>query len=116
MELEKMSCHGCEVGSPVISEDETDTLLQYIPLWTRGVHEAGYMLTREFKFEGFKDAFEFASRIADLADEQNHHPKLVTECGKVRGFWWTHSISGLHLNDFIMAAKTDVIANSMECF
>ena len=109
-----MSCYECQVGSPAISEDEADNLLQYIPLWTRGAYKFGHVLTREFKFERFKDAFEFSSRIADLADEQNHHPKIVTEWGKVGVFWWTHSISGLHINDFIMAAKTDVIANSMK--
>ena len=114
MELEKMSCNDCQAGSPSISEGETDKLLQHIPLWTRGDHELGNMLTREFKFERFKDAFEFATKIANLADEQNHHPKIVTEWGKVSVFWWTHTISGLHINDFIMAAKTDVIAKSME--
>ena len=114
MELEKMSCNDCQAGSPSISESETDNLLQHIPLWKRGVHELGYMLTREFEFESFKEAFEFASKVADLADEQNHHPKIVTEWGKVSVFWWTHTISGLHINDFIMAAKTDVIAKSIE--
>ena len=114
MELEKMSCYDCKAGSSPVSESETDDLLQYIPLWTRTTHELGYMLTREFKFEGYKDAFAFAAKIADLADKQNHHPKLVTEWGKVSVFWWTHTISGLHLNDFIMAAKTDAIAKSVE--
>ena len=108
-----MSCYDCPVGSPAICEGETDNLLKYIPLWRRGSHESGHMLTREFEFDRFKDAFEFTSRIADLAEEQNHHPKIVTEWGKVRVFWWTHTISGLHMNDFIMAAKTDLIAKSM---
>ncbi|MED6332186.1 MAG: 4a-hydroxytetrahydrobiopterin dehydratase, partial [Pseudomonadota bacterium] len=30
--------------------------------------------------------------------------------GKVTVCWWTHKINGLHLNDYIMAAKTDMIA------
>tara|TARA_Y100000814_G_scaffold111117_1_gene78580 strand:+ start:110 stop:454 length:345 start_codon:yes stop_codon:yes gene_type:complete len=114
MELEKMSCYDCKAGSPPVSADETRNLLQYIPLWERDTHTLGYLLKREFKFQTFKDAFEFTSKIADLADEQNHHPKIITEWGKVGVFWWTHTISGLHINDFIMAAKTDVIAKTME--
>jgi 4a-hydroxytetrahydrobiopterin dehydratase len=42
-----------------------------------------------------------------LAEEEGHHPELITDWGKVTVVWWTHKISGLHTNDFIMAAKTD---------
>jgi 4a-hydroxytetrahydrobiopterin dehydratase len=45
--------------------------------------------------------------VGELAEEQGHHPALLTEWGKVTVTWWTHKIKGLHRNDFIMAAKTD---------
>ena len=42
-----------------------------------------------------------------LTEEQDHHPLIITEWGRVTVQWWTHKIKGLHRNDFIMASKTD---------
>jgi len=53
------------------------------------------------------DAVAFTQKIAVLAEDENHHPSILTEWGKVTVCWWTHKINGLHVNDFIMAAKTD---------
>ena len=44
---------------------------------------------------------------SEIAEQEDHHPRIVTEWGRVAVQWWTHVISGLHRNDFIMAAKTD---------
>jgi 4a-hydroxytetrahydrobiopterin dehydratase len=41
---------------------------------------------------------------------EDHHPLIITEWGRVTVQWWTHKIHGLHQNDFIMAAKTDVLS------
>ncbi len=45
--------------------------------------------------------------LGEQAEEEGHHPALLTEWGKVTVTWWTHKIGGLHRNDFIMAARTD---------
>ena len=45
-----------------------------------------------------------------MAEEEGHHPALLTEWGRMTVTWWTHKISGLHRNDFIMAAKTDELS------
>ena len=108
-----MSCYKCTVESPIISIDEANRLIRFIPSWTLNNREFPHTLTREFMFKNFTDAVKFSAKIAELADEQNHHPKLIIEWGKVSIFWWTHSIKGLHLNDFIMAAKTDALALSI---
>ena len=65
-------------------------------------------LTRFYKFSNFKEALVFTQKIGEIAEQAGHHPMLITEWGKVGVFWWTHVISGLHQNDFIMAAKTDL--------
>ena len=109
-----MSCYKCTVGSPIISIDEANRLIQFVPSWTLNNREFPHTLTREFMFKNFTDAVKFSVKIAELADEQDHHPKLIIEWGKVSIFWWTHSIKGLHLNDFIMAAKADALALSMK--
>ena len=45
--------------------------------------------------------------VAKLADEADHHPRIVIEWGKVTIDWWTHAIGGLHRNDFVMAARVN---------
>ncbi|GIT13487.1 MAG: hypothetical protein CM1200mP35_03070 [Chloroflexota bacterium] len=71
-------------------------------------------LDRVFKFKNFVDALAFTNVIGDLAEEQGHHPKLITEWGRVQVTWWTHKIRNLHRNDFVMAAKTDQIYSDIE--
>ena len=71
-------------------------------------------LDRVFKFKNFVDALAFTNCIGDLAEEQGHHPKLITEWGRVQVTWWTHKIRNLHRNDFVMAAKTDQIYTDIE--
>jgi 4a-hydroxytetrahydrobiopterin dehydratase len=67
-------------------------------------------LEREFKRKDFADALAFTNRIGEIAEKEDHHPRIVTEWGKVTVQWWTHKVGGLHQNDFIMAARTDGLA------
>ena len=64
-------------------------------------------LRRVFSFDDFVQALEFTKRVGELAEDEGHHPALLTEWGRTTVKWWTHKIKGLHRNDFIMAAKTD---------
>jgi 4a-hydroxytetrahydrobiopterin dehydratase len=57
---------------------------------------------------GVPASFRIAGRKRG-EQEEGHHPALLTEWAKVTVTWWTHKIGGLHLNDFIMAARTDEI-------
>ena len=69
-------------------------------------------LERVFKWKNFVQALAFTNRVGELAEEEGHHPALLTEWGKVTVTWWTHKIKGLHRNDFIMAARTDQLYSS----
>jgi 4a-hydroxytetrahydrobiopterin dehydratase len=69
-------------------------------------------LEKAFKFKNFLHALEFTNKIGTIAEEENHHPLIITEWGRVTLQWWTHKIGGLHKNDFIMAAKTDELIGS----
>ena len=109
-ELHKQRCEACKLGAPVVTEEQASTLSLQIPAWRRQFHDGVEKLVREFHFVEFKDAFEFTYKVASLAEREQHHPSLTTEWGKVTVYWWTHKINGLHVNDFIMAAKTDLIA------
>jgi len=108
-DLHQRHCEACSADAPLVSEAEATELQERIPDWNKQLHEGVEKLSREFNFPTFRDAFDFSSRIATLAEAEDHHPAILTEWGKVTVFWWTHKIGGLHVNDFIMAARTDVI-------
>jgi len=78
-----------------------------VPDWQIVERDQIKRLERAFKFKNFVEALQFTNRVGELAEEEGHHPALLTEWGRVTVTWWTHKIKGLHQNDFIMAAKTD---------
>ena len=67
----------------------------------------GVSLTREFRFPTFSAAFGLATRIALLAESQNHHPTMEISWGRLVVTWTTDAISALSENDVVMAAKVD---------
>ena len=60
----------------------------------------------------FKEAMAFVNRVADLAEEEGHHPDIYISWNRVRLDLTTHAIKGLSENDFIMAAKTGAVMDS----
>ena len=71
------------------------------------VTASGTLTLREAAYDDFAQALAFTKKIGDLAEEEGHHPALLTEWGRTTVTWWTHKITGLHRNDFVIAAKTD---------
>jgi len=64
-------------------------------------------LERVFICRNFYEALVFVGKVGKAAEEDHHHPLILIEYDKVKLNWWTHKVKGLHLNDFIMAAKID---------
>jgi 4a-hydroxytetrahydrobiopterin dehydratase len=64
-------------------------------------------LVRDFAFPTFAAAFGLATRVALLAEGQNHHPAMELAWGRLSIAWTTDAIGGLSLNDLVMAAKVD---------
>lgn len=106
-ELVQQKCVACRADAPRVSPEEMAQLLPQIPDWRLVERQEIPTLQRVFLFRNFAQALQFTNRVAQLAEEEGHHPALLTEWGKVTVSWWTHKIRGLHRNDFIMAAKTD---------
>ena len=69
--------------------------------------EDGKALKREFKFADFYRAMSFVNAVAHIANVEDHHPDIECGWGYCRIRYQTHSIGGLHENDFICAAKID---------
>ena len=104
------ACTACRPGSPCVSPDEASRLLAGLPGWEIVEGDGMDVLSATFAFDTFRAALDFANRVGDLADAADHHPELVVEWGRTRVRWWTHTIRGLHRNDFIMAARTSATA------
>ena len=90
-----------------VTAAESAELRPEIPDWQRLEHDGIARLERVFHVPSFADTLAFTNRVGALAEEEGHHPTLLTEWGRVTVTWWTHKIRGLHRNDFIMAAKTE---------
>lgn len=106
-DLSKQKCEACRPDAPAVTQDEIPELRAQIPEWNLVERDGIPRLERRFKFSGFAPALEFTNRVGALAEEEGHHPAILTEWGKVKVSWWTHKIHNLHRNDFIMARKTD---------
>jgi len=103
-------CVACRRDSPRVTEAEVADLRRQIPDWQFVERDGIARLERTFHVPTFADALTFTNRVGALAEQEGHHPALLTEWGRVTVTWWTHKIRGLHRNDFIMAAKTDALA------
>ncbi|MGH2615616.1 MAG: 4a-hydroxytetrahydrobiopterin dehydratase [Thermomicrobiales bacterium] len=103
-------CVACRKDAPRVTAEEITELKPLIPDWSLEDHNGVPRLVRTFRVPNFREALAFTQRVGELAEEEGHHPALLTEWGKVTVSWWTHKIRGLHRNDFIMAAKTDALA------
>jgi 4a-hydroxytetrahydrobiopterin dehydratase len=100
-------CTACRRDSPPVTEAEIAELKPQIPEWTMLEREGISRLERVFRFQNFIEALHFSNRVGALAEEEGHHPAILTEWGRVTVTLWTHKIRALHRNDFVMAAKVD---------
>ena len=105
MNLTQKKCVPCEAGTPPLEEEKVNELLKEISGWTlKNSH-----LFKTFKFRDFKEAMKFVNSVADIAESEGHHPDFCVHYSKVEIEIWTHAISGLSENDFILAAKIDEV-------
>ncbi|HEY3017799.1 MAG TPA: 4a-hydroxytetrahydrobiopterin dehydratase [Gaiellaceae bacterium] len=107
--LARMRCVACRRDAPTVTPVEIAELHPQIPDWEIVEKDAIKQLRRTFSFDDFATALSFTNAVGELAEEEGHHPELLTEWGRTTVTWWTHKIKGLHRNDFIMAAKADAV-------
>jgi len=100
-------CIPCRGDEPSLTAAEIADLMLHVPQWQTLEQGSILRLQRVFKFKNYAQAVKFTNKIAAIAEEEDHHPLIILEWGRVTVQWWTHVVKGLHRNDFIMAAKTD---------
>ena len=90
----------------LLGEDDITSRLEDTD-WSR----EGDEIVREWRFEDFAQAMEFVNRVADAAEEANHHPDiLIYGWNKVKLSLTNHSAGGLTEPDFTMAHRIDDLA------
>lgn len=92
-----------------LSDDEIESFLEILSGWKIVEREDIPRLDKSFPFDDFRAAMVFTNQVADLAEEADHHPAILVSSIRTTVTWWTHIFKRLHLNDFIMAARTDLL-------
>ena len=109
MKLSQKKCLPCEGGAPKLPLKEAEILnAQLHTPWTI-VDEM--KIVRVFSFPDFIETMKFVNLVADLSEEEGHHPVMHVFYSKVEIELWTHAILGLSENDFILAAKIEETYN-----
>ena len=107
MKLAEQRTRSISKGAAPLPRSEAEDLLREIPAWSIGERT----IAREFRFTDFRQAMVFVNSVAEIANEQDHHPDVFISYNKVQLTLSTHKIGGLSLNDFIVAAKIDLAAD-----
>jgi 4a-hydroxytetrahydrobiopterin dehydratase len=101
-------CKPCEGGVPPLTAEQAATLLaQVSSAWV--LTESARAIRREFAFRDFYRTMSFVNALAHLANVEDHHPDLEVGYNYCRVTFTTHAIRGLSENDFVCAAKVDLI-------
>jgi len=95
-------------AAPLLSDAEVASRLAALPLWRL----ADGRLMRTVKTRDFRSALELVTRIADPADEQNHHPDVAIHWNVVMLTLWTHGSGGITERDFRLADAIERILSS----
>ena len=103
MNLTEKKCVPCEGGTAPLTKEEAEKLLKEVTGWQ--IDEK--IIKKQFRFKNFIEAMKFVNKVAELAEQEGHHPDMKISWNKVTLELWTHAIGGLSENDFIVAAKVD---------
>jgi 4a-hydroxytetrahydrobiopterin dehydratase len=105
MDLSTKKCKPCEGGIEPLNQKEVAELKKHISDdWKVSDNNK---ITKEFAFVSYRHTMDFVNKVADLAEEEGHHPVIHIYFGRAVLELWTHAINGLSENDFILAAKID---------
>jgi 4a-hydroxytetrahydrobiopterin dehydratase len=103
--LKEKHCVPCEIGTQPFDLETIQGLLPMVPKW-KPDNELK-KIVRSFRFKDFVESMRFINKVAELAEEEGHHPDIFVSYNYVKICLTTHNIGGLSENDFIMAAKID---------
>jgi len=89
--------------SQLLVEQELKQALRKIPEWDM----VGKAIERTVEFDDFLGAIDFVEQVAEIAEEEEHHPDINIRYNKVTLSLSTHDESGLTSRDFEVAERID---------
>ncbi len=92
-------------GDPAMDPADVQAMLDKVPGWKIIQDDGSEKLEREFEFRDYLMLIDLCHKIGCIAEQENHHPEMHIQWGKLTVTWWTHVTGGLQRNDFIMAAR-----------
>ena len=106
--LTQKHCESCEGIGQAFNQEQIYKLL---PQLDRNWHlsEDRKEIQRAFTFSNFYETMAFVNAVAFMAHQENHHPDLELGYNYCKIRYSTHALAGLSMNDFICAAKVDLL-------
>ena len=108
--LTSLKCTPCSGKTPKLNYKEIDKNLNKLNNWE--INNDKEMIFKKFIFKSFKKALNFTNTVGQIAEEEGHHPDISLGWGYCLVMIHTHAIKGLSINDFVLAAKIDLIDNN----
>jgi len=108
--LLKTKCKDYSKSEGTLNLSRIEELRSLTPKWQFCANDN--VLCRVFHFDNYGATIEFVNQVADIAEDQNHHPELVVNYKRCKVNYKTHSVGGISENDFICAAHIDRIENA----
>ena len=106
-DLTKNRCEACRIDAPVLTDKEIEQLLPQIPSWIVSEQDGIKKLICSYAFLNYEDSVKFTNEVANLAEQEDHHPEITFGYSNLTIKFFTYAIDGLSENDFICAAKID---------
>ena len=111
-DLINKKCTSCEGGLIPFDISEIHKYQKKVDGWQ--ISKDGkkiFFLNKKFKFKNFLDSQNFINKVAEITENEGHHPDILFGWGYAEIKITTHAIEGLSENDFILAAKIDQLIN-----
>ena len=105
--LKNQKCLPCSGNTQKFNQSLISEYLSKLNNWS--VNDEQNMIFKKFEFKTFKISLDFTNKVGDIADKEGHHPDISLGWGYSLIMLHTHAIKGLSINDFILAAKIDVL-------
>ena len=104
-ELVRKKCSPCEGGVEPLTDAQVGPMLKGLAGWQRD----GEKIVKEYTFKDHYQTQAFTNAVMWVSHREDHHPCLTVGYNTCRVEYWTHTIGGLSENDFICAAKVDML-------
>ena len=106
MNFTQKKCVPCEGGTPPLPKEKVEEYIKEVQGWEV---QDNKIIEKIFAFKTFRESIDFVNKVANLAEQEQHHPDIHIRYRKVTLEFTTHAIKGLSENDFIMASKIDMM-------